>query len=44
MKKLTRIAALFFALTGIASASCPPNMPYGCQVLPNGHQRCGCGY
>lgn len=41
MKKLIAVALL--TITGAAFAACPTYAPYGCTLLPNGKQLCGCG-
>ena len=44
MKHIIRATAILIASITVASASCPPNLPYGCQQTASGKMRCGCGY
>ncbi len=44
MKLIGKVLAALALTIGVASASCPPNMPYGCQQGANGKMKCGCGY
>jgi len=44
MKLLAKAAVVALLAVSTAYAACPPDRPYGCRMMPNGKQLCGCGY